>query len=126
MLSDTEKQEEENKQKELVQQQEQKIENIEIEEEPLKQQLDVLIVEKIIERETIQNRFIGTITINVGSIFNRSGCTHFSLCYGAYLRKLKLDFGVVVDSLIYNTLKSFYMIDKDDLEIKGIEYMMII
>lgn len=122
MLSDTEKQEEEKKQKEVVSQQEQLLnEDIKIEESHKEHQLDVLIVEKIIERETIQNKFIGTITINIGSLYSRSGCTHFALCYGAFLKKQKLDFGVVVNETVYNALKSFYMIDKDVLDIKGIQ-----
>ena len=88
-----------------------------IEKEP---EIDVMVVEKVIERERIETEVIGNIRIAVGSLFARAGCTHMSLDLAYYLSKQKKDIGVIVSPQIYDSLTSYYIIDGEDCVIKGV------
>ncbi|MEG2380111.1 MAG: hypothetical protein RSB38_00240 [Oscillospiraceae bacterium] len=78
--------------------------------------LEVLLVEKIIEKETIQTQFLGNIKVAVGSLYSRSGCTHTTLEIGLYLHnQLKVDCCVVISPEDLEKVKSFYMLSNNEI-----------
>ena len=58
--------------------------------------LEVLIVEKIIERSIIETKYLGNIIVGVGGLFPRSGCTYTAIKLGQALGALKCDVGVCI------------------------------
>ncbi len=69
----------------------------------------VLIVEK----------YIGNITVAVGGMFARCGCTHTAIEICKFFNAKKCDAGLVVSSEIFNALKSFYLIPEQEHTING-------
>lgn len=59
---------------------------------------NVLVVEK----------YIGNMTVAVGSLFPRTGCTHLSISMAAYLQSKKVDVGLVVAPKLLANLRDFY------------------
>lgn len=81
--------------------------------------LDVLIVEKVYERTKIQNTFLGNVTIGIGSLFPRAGCTHTSLEMAATLRHQKYDVGVCTDADTFKKLRDYYLLSDGEHTING-------
>lgn len=69
----------------------------------------VLIVEK----------YIGNITVSVGGLFDRSGCTHTAIEICNFFVSKKCDVGLVVNSSVYSALKSYYLMSEQENNIKG-------
>lgn len=90
---------------------------------PQEKEIEVLMVEKIIEKETIQTQVIGNVKIGIASLFSRAGCTHFCIELATYLKKQKKDVGVVLKPTVYNSLKEYYLIKPDeDCIIEGVHF----
>ena len=83
---------------------------------------EVVFVEKIIERETIQTQVIGNIRIGVGSLFERAGSTHTAIEIGKYLGRLKKDVGVLVAPKVYDAIESFYLAAGEPLIVEGVKF----
>ena len=79
--------------------------------EPETQAADVRVIEKI--------KYVGNITVGVGSLFPRAGCTHTALEIGRYFRALKKDVGVCVDADTLSALRKYYLIGEMEYNIKG-------
>lgn len=77
-------------------------------------ELEVLFVEKIVERETIQTTVLGNVIIGVSSLFPHGGSTHTALELAAYLHRLKKDSGSLTDQQTYDRIKGFYMLKENN------------
>ena len=77
-------------------------------------ELEVLFVEKIVERETIQTTVLGNVIIGVSSLFPHGGSTHTALELAAYLHRLKKDSGLLTDQQTYDRIKGFYMLKENN------------
>ena len=60
-------------------------------------ELEILLVEKIVERETIQTKVLGNVVIGVAALYPHGGSTHTALELAACLHRLKKDVGVLTD-----------------------------
>lgn len=78
--------------------------------------LEVLIVEKLIEKEVINTQYIGNYKIGIGSLFNRSGCTHTTIELGLFLTSKKLDVAIVISQDDFDKIKSYYMLTDNRIE----------
>lgn len=88
--------------------------------EPVQHDLEILIVEKIVERETVRREYLGNITVGVAGLFPRCGVTHTALLAGRYLRRQKRDAGVVVSPSLLQELRAYYQIQTPHTEIAGV------
>lgn len=94
-----------------------------IKEYPLPRQdddLQVMVVEKIIERERIETEVVGNLKIGIASLFPRAGCTHMALDLAYYLTTKKKDVGVIVSNQVYESLVSYYLLQDKACVIKGV------
>lgn len=83
---------------------------------------EVVFIEKIIERETVQTQVVGNIRIGIASLFERAGSTHTAIEVGKFLGKLKKDVGVLVAPEVYDAIGSFYLIEKSPLVVDGVTF----
>lgn len=79
--------------------------------EPEHRTLNVQIVEKI--------KYVGNITVSIGSLFPRTGCTHTALEMGKHFRAEKKDVAVCTDIAALTALRKYYMLNDDEHNIKG-------
>ena len=71
--------------------------------------------------QTVTPIHISKITIGVGSLFPRAGCTHTTLLVGMYLHRQKQDVGVVVAPSVYTALTDYFeLTDGKQLLIEGL------
>lgn len=73
-------------------------------------ELRVLIIDKVVEKRTVQNFYLGNVIIGVGSLFSRAGCTKTALEIGQYLARKKYSVGVVVGESVYRSLAEYYQL----------------
>lgn len=76
-----------------------------------KQTLNVQIVEKI--------KYVGNITVGIGSLFPHAGCTHTALEMGKHFRTAKKDVAVYTDTVTLTALRKYYMLSDGECDIKG-------
>ncbi len=68
-------------------------------------ELEILLVEKIVERETIQTKVLGNVVIGVAALYPHGGSTHTALELAACLHRLKKDVGVLTDRFLKASCK---------------------
>lgn len=68
------------------------------------------VVEKIVKE------YIGNITVGIGSLFPRSGCTHISLEIITYLTNAGYDVGLVISEPVYAALNKYYEMQDNKID----------
>lgn len=92
------------------------------EREKVTQSPEVFIVEKIVEKTKIEQRYIGTIKIAIAGLYERTGCTHLSMEMCGYLNeKYRKDVGVVISDDVLQSIRDYYTITTPETKIKGIK-----
>lgn len=77
-------------------------------------ELEILLVEKIVERETIQTKVLGNVVIGVAALYPHGGSTHTALELAACLHRLKKDVGVLTDREVFRRAKDYYLLKESN------------
>lgn len=77
-------------------------------------ELEILLVEKIVERETIQTKVLGNVVIGVAALYPHGGSTHTALELAACLHRLKKDVGVLTDREVFSRAKDYYLLKESN------------
>lgn len=85
-------------------------------EEKIQKKLEVLIVDKIIEKEVVSTQFVGNYKIAVGSLFARAGSTQMTIQLGLFLQNKGIDCCVILNPKDIEKIKSYYMVTDNKIK----------